>query len=188
MLSLFEMMLNRVAYPAMAEVWRQSSETSGEKSPESATQPLSQTYYRFRLAMDAAVIGIFLAIMLLADFAFSILYTEDYGQVVYYVKLLAVLVLLLPYRLLNAALLVVGESRNFMITLIGPVIMMMGLTPIIFHLFDPRTAILFSALAYLPALPLIWWFARNHIALNWGREIVMAVIAVLAMWGMLVRG
>jgi len=140
---LYDIVQTRIAYPAISEVWRERP------------QDTARIYYRFRMAFDAMALIVFLGVILLVDFAFDLLYPQNYSQVAVYVKFLAIIILLLPYRLMNSVILAEGKSQNFMKTLIGPVIMIIIFTPMVYHFSNIRTAIIFSTLAYIPSIAII---------------------------------
>ncbi|MEM1194147.1 MAG: oligosaccharide flippase family protein [Pseudomonadota bacterium] len=164
---LFDMIQNRITYPAFSEVWRERK------------KDMTQLYYRFRMLADCACVVSFLSIILFAETVFKILYTEPYTGVVDYLKFLAIIILLLPYRLLTSILLADGKSRQFMIITLVPALMML-LTPWIYATAGLNAAIIYVATIQLPTLPLSWFFVRQHIQLNIARELVLLAFTVVA--------
>ncbi|MEO1151609.1 MAG: oligosaccharide flippase family protein [Pseudomonadota bacterium] len=167
-LVLSDILQRRIIYTSLAEVWRERK------------QDLTSVYYQYRTYLDLGCLMIFFAILFLSDFAFTILYPTDYGGVVGYLKVLGLIVLALPFHLLSSLLLAVGESRNFMVITLFPMVFMLVLTPLVLHLTDLKTAIIFSTLAQLSIAPICWVLTRRHVRLSALRELPMMVIALLA--------
>ncbi|MEL6789251.1 MAG: oligosaccharide flippase family protein [Pseudomonadota bacterium] len=171
-LVLSDILQRRIIYTSLAEVWRERK------------QDLTSVYYQYRTYLDIGYALLFCAVILLSDFAFTILYPDDYGTVTTYLKILAIIILALPYHLLSSVLLAVGESRNFMIMTLFPMVFMLVLTPIMLQLTDLRTAIMFSAFAQFSIVPFCWVNVRRHVRLSPVREVPMIVFAFVAALGL----
>ena len=160
--------LQRIAYPAFSEIFRE------DKSR------LTKTYETFRLAADAACVLIFFSVFLLSDFIFGIVYTDEYAGVATYVKLLSLLILFLPYRLLNTVLLAAGDSRRFTVISLMPSLALLILTPFMFFTYGEKPAIIFVALLQVFALPFIWKYTSKLVNLTPWRESLTAGAAILS--------
>jgi len=167
-ITLYEKIMIQVAYTSFSELNR------------SAPAQAKIFYQNFRLGLDVVCFAVFIGIMLLADIFFNTIYPENYGDVSYYVKLLSIIILLLPYRLLLQVILASGSSLNVFVTLISPAIMIVVGTPMIYWLFGIKAAIIFSTLAFIPAIPVAWYFVRNIFPISIVRELPMASIALIA--------
>ncbi len=166
--SLMDIVLTRIALPALSEVMRENPEK------------LKNSYSTFRLALDVACAIIFSGILLFSDIVFSILYPENFAQVGIYLKYLSIIILLLPYRLLNILVIAEGKSLNMVyITLLPPIVMMIG-TPIVYNLTNEKTAIVFSTLSYLSSVPISWYFTKHLLKHSKVRESLIACLAIIA--------
>ena len=160
--------LQRIAFPAFSEIYR-----------EDKTR-LANAYRSLRNIADIGCIVMFLGIFLFADFVFGILYSEEYTDVSYYLKLLSPLVLFLPYRLLNIILLAAGDSKRFTAISAAPAFALVILGPVIFHYFGEKGAVVFVGLLQIFSLPFTMMFSSRLITLNYFREAMPAVVAILA--------
>lgn len=166
--NLVEMVVRRVTYPVFSEIRR-------ERPTE-----LTQTYKKLRLPVEVGCIGIFTGIILFSDFAINILYTDLYQDVAHYMKLLAISVLFLPYRVLHNIILTAGESKKYSyLTALPGALLFIG-TPFIFKTYGTDVAIVFTTMVPIVALPVTIKFARAQIKLNYGREFFMAIFACAA--------
>ncbi len=166
-IALIDAIQTRVAYPAISEVWRDTP------------QNITKVYGNFRLAIDSVCLVIFLGIHLASDFVFNFLYPEDYGNVTYYLGLLSVIVVILPFRLLNSVILAIGHSQKFLVVTIAPTLMIIIGVPVVYSIAGIKAAIVFGGLANLPAVPISWYFIRDHVKLSPIRELPMAVLAIV---------
>lgn len=164
--TLVETVQRRIAYPALAELHRERA------------HDLTRVYRRMRLVYEFGCFALFAGIVLLADFLVAILYTDAYAGVAHYMKLAAVALLLVPYRLLSSVLLTSGDSRRFTLITIIPGLALFGLTPAVFSRFGADAAIVFAALTPLLAIPFNWKFASKFIKVDILRESVMALAAI----------
>ncbi|MEO0851624.1 MAG: oligosaccharide flippase family protein, partial [Pseudomonadota bacterium] len=161
---LFDIVQNRITFPAFSEVWRDRKED------------MTRLYYRFRLVADVACFSIFLCILFFADFLFDIIYPDEYAGVVSFIKYLALVVLLLPYRILTSILLADGKGRSFMtITLIPATLML--LAPLIYRLTSVPQTIVYVASLQLATIPISWYLVRQHIKLNFLYEGWLILVA-----------
>jgi len=160
--------LQRIAYPAFSEIYREDSAR------------LANAYQPLRNIADMGCAAMFLGVYLCADTIFGIMYSEEYSDVSYYLKLLSLLILFLPYRLLNTVLLAAGDSKHFTFIAAAPAFAFVLLAPVMFNYFGEKGAIVFTGLLQLFSLPLTWKFSSRLIKLNWVREIIPAAFAVLA--------
>lgn len=166
--NVLDIVQRRVANPALAELHRERA------------HDLTRIYRRLRLAYEAAVIALFLGIVFCADFVIRLVYTPEYHGVAHYMKLLAVMLLLTPYRLLSSVTLTGGDSKRFTwVTIIPGLALVIG-APLVFHFYGEDAAIVFAALAPLAAQPFNWKFASGFVKIDYARECVMAVIAITA--------
>jgi len=164
--NLVELVQRRVAYPALAELHRERA------------HDLTRVYRRMRLVYDIGCLGLFLAVVAFADVLVRLLYTDAYGDVSHYIRLLSVSLLLAPYRLLSSILLTGGDSRRFTIVSAAPGIALFVLAPLIFRWFGADAAIVFAALTPLLAVPFSWKYAAKFIKIDYLRESAMAVVAI----------
>lgn len=171
--NLVEMVVRRVTYPVFSEVRRERPEE------------LPRIFRQLRLAVEAGSIVIFFGILLCSDFAIKILYPEEFHDVSHYMKLLAVSVLFLPYRVHHNIILTAGQSRRYSyLTAIPGIILFIG-TPIVFERFGADAAIIFATISPIFALPFNLNFAGSLVKLNYARECMMAVIACAASYYLL---
>lgn len=166
--TLIEQIQRRIAYPALSELHRERP------------RDLTRVYGRMRLVYEIACGVMFLGVILFADLAISILYPDAYHDVAHYMRLLSVMLLLIPYRLLSSVLLTGGDSKRFTIITILPGTALFAVTPFIYQRFGTDAAIVFATLTPILALPYNLKFAAKFIKLNLLRESVMAVIAIVA--------
>ncbi len=173
-LLLTDRIMARVAFPSLSEVFRLRPDN------------LTRAYYRLRLPLDVAFVGLYIAGLFLIKPIFGVLYTEDFADVGTYLVLLMTTVLLLPYRVLNNLLLAAGRSDVFVLMVLGPTIWMMVGVPIIYYFTDIRTAIVFSTLAGVASLPVAWWLTGRYVRISYIREIPLLIFAVVMAWRMAV--
>ncbi len=166
--TVIETVQRRVANPALAELHRERS------------HDLTRVYRRIRALYDASVFALFLGVVFLADFFISILYTDDYHGVAHYMKLLALALLLVPYRLLNSVVLTGGDSRRFTVLTVIPGGALLAGTPIVFHYFGADAAIAFAVTTPIFALPFNWKYAAKYIRIDYARESAMAAVTIVA--------
>ena len=158
--------MQRIAYPAFSEIHR--------------TRPanIEKAYRSFRLLADIACVAIFVSIVLFADAALAILYTEGYAtNIAPFMKLLAVTILFLPYNLLNTVMLAAGDSKRFTTVVFAPAIALIALTPPVFGQFGETAAILFAAGIRALSLPLMWRYANRVMRVDYRRELIPLIIA-----------
>ncbi len=166
--NLIEMVQRRVAYPALAELHRERA------------HDLTRVYRRMRLVYEGGCLALFLIVVALADVLVDLLYPAAYVEVAHYIRLLAVSLLLAPYRLLSSVLLTGGDSRRFTIVAAVPGVALFALTPLIFTRFGPDAAIVFAALTPILAIPFNWKYAGKFIKIDFVRESAMAIVAIAA--------
>jgi len=166
--NLVEMVVRRVTYPVFSEVRR-------DRPSE-----LAQVYRQLRLPVEIGCIFIFVCILIFADLAIDILYEDRYKDVAHYMKLLALSLLFLPYRLLHNIILTAGDSKRYSyLTALPGVLLFIG-TPMVFKAYGADAAIVFATMAPIVALPFNLKFASAQIKLNYARECFMAVFACAA--------
>lgn len=163
-----ETVQRRIANPALAELHRERA------------HDLTRVYGRIRLVYEACCFALFLGVVFLSDFFISILYTADYHGVAHYMKLLALMLLLIPYRLLNSVLLTGGDSRRFAVLTIIPGAALFAGTPFVFHRFGADAAIAYAVMTPILALPFNWKYAAKFVRIDYPRESVMAIVTVAA--------
>lgn len=164
--TLVETVQRRIAYPTLSELHRERP------------HDLTRVYRRIRLVYELGCAALFLGIVLLADFAVKILYIEAYHGVAHYLKLLAVGLLLIPYRLLSSIFLTGGDSRRFTLVTVVPGVVLFGGTPVVFRYFGADAAIVFAALTPILSIPFNWKFASGFVKIDYLRECVMAAAAI----------
>lgn len=166
--NVLDIVQRRVANPALAELHRDRP------------HDLTRIYRRVRLAYEGGCLAIFLGVVFFADFFVRVLYTPDYHGVAHYMKLLAVLLLLTPYRLLSAVIMTGGDSRQFTwITVIPGAALFLG-TPFVYRAFGADAAIVYAVLTPLTAQWHNWRYASKFIKIDYLRECAMGAIAILA--------
>jgi O-antigen/teichoic acid export membrane protein len=163
-----ETVQRRIAYPALAELHRERA------------HDLTRVYRRMRFVYEAGCFALFVGIVLFADFFIRILYVDAYHGVAHYMKLLSVMLLLVPYRLLSSVLLTGGDSRRFTYVTVIPGVALFGGTPFVFHYYGADAAIVFAVLTPILALPFNWRFAAKYIKIDYAREAVMLVVTIAA--------
>jgi O-antigen/teichoic acid export membrane protein len=166
--SVIELVQRRVAYPALAELHRERP------------QDLTRAYRRIRVVYEGVCLALFSAVVLFADVVVQLLYADEYADVARYIRLLSVTLLLAPYKLLSSVLLTGGDSRRFTIVVAAPGVALFALTPPIFKEFGADAAIVFAALTPILAIPFNWRYASKFIKIDYLRESIMALIAVVA--------
>lgn len=166
--TLVEQIQRRIAYPALSELHRERP------------RDLTRVYGRIRLIYELGCGAMFLGVVLFADLAIGILYPDAYREVAHNMRLLSVMLLLIPYRLLSSVLLSGGDSKRFTIVTILPGTALFGATPFIFHYWGADAAIVFATLTPILALPYNLKFASRFIKINLARESVMAIVAIVA--------
>lgn len=164
--AVIETVQRRIANPALAEIHRERA------------HDLTRIYLRMRLVYEAGCFALFIGVVLFADFFISIVYTEAYHGVAHYMKLISLMLLLLPFRLLNLVLLTGGDSRRFAVLTVIPGAALFGGTPFIFHQFGADAAIVFAVMTPILALPFTWRYASQFIKINIARESLLAIAAV----------
>ena len=128
----------------------------------------------------AACFAIFAGVILFADLAIRILYTDAYQGVAHYIKLLAPMMLMLPYRLLSAITLTGGDSGRFTwITVVPGLALFIG-TPLVYNAFGADAAIVYAVMTPMTAQPFNWKFASKFIKIDYARESVMMIVAIIA--------
>ncbi|MEM9618750.1 MAG: oligosaccharide flippase family protein [Pseudomonadota bacterium] len=168
--TVMETIISRIFYPAFSEILRDRP------------QDLTQAYRKTRLLIDGAAFGLAFAAFFFAEFAFSIIYPGNYAGVGYFVKLLSPFLLMMPFRLINTAVLAAGDSRNFTAITVLAGTSMLVVAPTAFHLFGERAAVVSYAAIELVALPLIWRQGAKHLKLDLlteGRALFALVLLLL---------
>lgn len=166
--TLVEQIQRRIAFPALSELHRERP------------RDLTRVYGRMRLVYELGCGAMFLGVVLFADLAIGILYPDAYQDVAHYMRLLSVMLLLIPYRLLSSVLLTGGDSKRFTVVTILPGTALFVATPFIFHYWGADAAIAFAVLTPILALPYNLKFASRFIKIYLARESVMAVVAIVA--------
>ncbi len=166
--TVIETVQRRIANPALAELHRERA------------HDLTRIYRRIRLVYEIGCAGLFIGVILFADLFISIIYADAYHGVAHYIKLLALMLLLVPYRLVNSVLLTGGDSRRFTLLTVIPGTALFAGTPFIFHQFGSDAAIAYAMMTPILALPFNWKFAAKFIKIDYARECVMAVGAIIA--------
>lgn len=163
-----ETVQRRIAYPALAEIHRERP------------HDLTRIYRRMRTVYEAGCFAMFAGFALFSDFVIRLLYEDAYQGVAHYMKLLSVMLLLVPYRLLSSVLLTGGDSRRFTIVTIIPGAALFGGTPFVFGAYGADAAIVFAVLTPLLAIPFNWKFASAYIKIDYVRESAMIAVAIAA--------
>lgn len=166
--NLIEQVQSRVNYPVFAELHRERP------------HDLTRVYRKTLAVFTIGCAGLFLGAVTLSDLAISILYTDEYAGVAHYVRLVSVVLLTLPLKLLATIVLTSGASRNFTLSTIAPGLALFIGAPLVFHRFGADAAIVFAALTPLLAAPINWSFARRHIKSRFVEEGAIASLAVAA--------
>ena len=166
--TVIETVQRRVATPAFAELHRERA------------HDMTRIYRKIRFSFEAGAIALFLGVILFGDMVIRVLYAPDYHGVAHYLKLLAVMLLLTPYRLLSAVLLTGGDSRRFTwITIIPGAALFIG-TPFVYRAYGADAAIVFAMLTPIAAQPFNWKFASKFVKIDYMRECAMIGVAILA--------
>ncbi len=160
--------INRIVYPAFSEILRDRP------------HDLTNAYRKIRLLIDGLAVTLAYGVFFLAEVVFSVIYPENFAESGRYIKLLSPFFLILPFRLINTAVLAAGKSRDFTGVTVLSGATMLVLVPAMFHLFGEKAAIVTFASIELVALPIVWRLGSRHIALDpltEGR--ILAAMAVL---------
>ncbi|MEZ5895216.1 MAG: oligosaccharide flippase family protein [Parvularculaceae bacterium] len=165
--TIIETIQRRVTYPVFSELHRERP------------HDLTRVYRQMRFAYEAGCLVLFTGVYLTADFVIQILYTDAYHDVSRYMKLLAVMLLLMPYRLLSSIVLTSGDSRRFTIVTVVPGFVLFTVTPVVFHVYGETAAVVFAALTGALSIPFNWAYARKFVKIDYLRESVMAVVALV---------
>lgn len=149
-----DMIISRIVYPAFSEILRDRP------------HDLTSAYRKIRLLIDGLTVALAYGVFFLAETVFSVIYPENFAESGYYIKLLSPFFLIMPFRLINTAVLAAGKSRDYTgVTILNGAAMLV-LVPTIFHLFGEKAAIVTFACIELVAAPIIWRFGRRHITLD----------------------
>lgn len=166
--AVIETVQRRIAAPALAEVQRERA------------HDLTRVYRRLRLVYEGLCISIFLGVVVFAEPFISFIYSDSYAGVAHYMRLLALMLLFVPYYLLSAVILNGGDSRRFAtVTVIPGAAIFVG-TPIIFHQLGADAAIAFAVSTPIFALPFYWKYASKFIKIDYARESLLAAATVAA--------
>lgn len=163
-----ETVQRRIAAPALAEVQRDRA------------HDLTRIYARLRLVYEILCISIFLGVVAFAGPFISLIYSDAYAGVAHYMRLLALMLLFVPYYLLSAVILNGGDSRRFATVTVVPGAALFAGTPVIFHHFGADAAIVFAASTPMLALPFYWKYASKFIRIDYARESLLAAATVAA--------
>ena len=166
--AVIETVQRRIAAPALAEIQRDRP------------HDLTRVYRRLRLVYEGLCVALFLAIVLFAGPFISIVYSDVYAGVAHYMRLLALMLLFVPYFLLSAVILNGGDSRRFAVLTVIPGAALFAGAPLAFHRFGADAAIAFAMTTPILALPFNWKYAAKFIKIDYPRESVMAVAMVAA--------
>lgn len=162
--------ISRIFYPSFSEAYRENPEL------------LTQQYQKVRNVVDGFVIVAAFGVFFLAEPFLKFIYTEEFHEVGVYARLLAPMLLFLPYRVAHAAMLAAGDSRSFSFTTIAPgVILAVGM-PLIFIYIGEMAAILFFACISVAGLPIQWRASARYLRLNAFTEGRMLAAAIVLIW------
>lgn len=162
--------ISRIFYPSFSEAYRENPER------------LTQQYQKVRNVVDGFVIVAAFGVFFLAEPFLKFIYTEEFHEVGVYARLLAPMLLFLPYRVAHAAMLAAGDSRSFSLTTIAPgVILAVGM-PLIFLYIGEMAAILFFACISVAGLPIQWRASARYLRLNAFTEGRMLAAAIVLIW------
>lgn len=156
--NLFDAVQGRVLHPGLAEIRR---ERPGD---------LTAAYYRMRAPYDAAAIAAAFAVMLFAEPAVGVLYTDDYARIADYMRALAPALAFLPYNLLTVVLMVAGRSRSVLWCVLPSAVAALIGVPTAFALGGAIWAALAMALTPAAELPFKLFLARGEIKIRPARE------------------
>lgn len=167
----------RVALPAFSEIRREN--------------PAAQTriYYRMRALSDGFAVFVFLGTLFVGGRLLDMVYPEDYDRVIFYLHILCITVLFVPYELIDTVLLSDGSSRYFSnIKLITAAAVLIGI-PVAFYNWGPEAAVLVSAIAPAAAVPLSLYYGRRTIRMvPWREAIPMGVAALGVVYLLITAG
>jgi O-antigen/teichoic acid export membrane protein len=166
--NLIEQIQARVIYPVFSELHRDRP------------QDLTRAYRKTQLVFFLGCAGLFLCVVVFADLAVKILYSDRYAGVAHYLRLGAVVLLTMPFKLFASIVLTGGDSRNFTLSTLPPGLALFIGAPLVYRSFGADMAIVFAALTPLLATPINAWFARRYIAISGARELALAGACVVA--------
>ena len=173
-MAVFDMLINRVFYPAFSEVMRERP------------QNLEAAYKRARLFLDGLAVATAFGAFLLAEFIFDFIYPGEYQGVGHFIRLMSPAFLLLPYRLLATCVMASGDSRGFtLVTGLSGSLVVIGV-PLVFHQFGETVSIIAFGSVGIFAVPVLWRLAGKHMKIVPAVEARMA-IALLVLIGLLLR-
>ena len=165
-----EKIIARIIFPSFSEILRDRP------------NDMTTVYYRFRRVLDIVFATGFIVASFSVDRIFSILYTDQYDAVVDYLRLMLPIMIFLPYRILNTAILASGASRNYVAIVLCPTLAILVGVPLVYEVAGARTAILATTLAFTTALPLALWFSRGLIKHDWRRESPLLAFGLAMVW------
>lgn len=166
--AVFNVIVNRILFPAMSEVVRERPEN------------LNSAYAKTRLILDGLAVAAAFGAFLFAQPVFNILYPGAYDGVGRYIGLMAPALLTVPYRLLPMAALVSGHSRGYTgAMVISGIVAIIGAS-VAYELFGETAGIVAFASAGFAANPLYWRLGARYMKVRPEIEIRMFVaLAVL---------
>ncbi len=164
--------ISRIFYPSFSEVYRENPER------------LTRQYQKVRNVVDGLVIAVVVGVFFFAEPFLKFIYTDEFHDVGFYVRLLTPMLLFLPYRVAHAAMLAAGDSRSFSFMTIAPgTILAVGM-PLMFNYFGETSAILFFACISAAGLPIQWRASARYLKLNAFTEGRMLAVAVILIAGL----
>ena len=169
-------LLSKVLYPALAEALR--------RDPAS----VDRTYRRLRLLVDAAALAAFVGVVLLVEPFFELIYDPQYHAAAPIVRLLAVSVLFLPYRLVNTVILADGRSRDFTRVTGASAAAMIALIAAGQAAFGETGAIAGYAVCQAVSALVAWRYVGDKLTFNWPTEARMVIAALFGLAGVLAWG
>lgn len=165
----------RLFYPAFSELLRDRPEN------------LAQAYKKGRLVIDAGAALIVVSALLFSDPILKMIYPETFSGVPFYLKLQLPVILLLPYRLLNYAILSSGASKQFTLITFMTGITALFATPAVIWAWDIKAGVIFFSCATIASLPSAWRIAGKIMPIDWrveSRLLILCAILVALLIGM----
>ena len=167
--SLLRKLLSNVSYPALSEVYRHHSDS------------FSAYYYKFRLPID--VISLFTVgfVFICGHWVIDLLYDERYKDAGWMLEIMVFTLFFIRYDIAGLCYLVVGKPKLLTLIILIRVIAVYVLVPTGFILNGMELALWIVAVNYALALPLMFYFNKEHGFFNFFSEIKVLPVFIIGL-------
>lgn len=156
-----------VAFPALSEVQREHS------------QELKQTYYKFRLRLDSAILAVSGCLVLGGGWLIELLYDQRYAAAGSMLQVLALVLIAQIYSLADQCFLALGKPKLLSLLNVIRAGAIFGLVPLGFNLQGMEGALWAIVLSYFAAVPVSLYLKARQGLLNGKRETVVVLAAII---------